>query len=137
MKQKWIILGLAGMLVVGWLVVKNLQVERKVEYKDVAAGEFLELLKREKGAFLVDVHTPEQEHLAETDAVIPFNEVKNRLSEFPQDKATPILVYCRSGSMSAMAAKDLVAAGYRKVYNLTGGMHSWTGAGMALDWRDK
>ena len=135
MRQRLIWVGLIGLLVgLGWKVA-NPQLNRRMEYKDVSVEEFLEVLQRKKEVFLVDVHMPEQEHLTETDAVIPFNEIKNRLSEFPEDKSVPILVYCRSGSMSAMAAEDLMAAGYRKVYNLNGGMHAWTGAGLPMKWR--
>ena len=134
MRQRLIWVGLIGLLVgLGWKVA-NPQLNRRMENKDVSVEEFLEVLQIKKEVFLVDVHMPEQEHLTETDAVIPFNEIKNRLSEFPEDISVPILVYCRSGSMSAMAAEDLMAAGYRKVYNLNGGMHAWTGAGLPLKW---
>lgn len=75
--------------------------------------------------FVVDVHTPEQTHIPGTDAFIDFTKVKDRLSEFPEDKDTEILVYCQSGSMSLKASKDLVNAGYTNVKNLVGGVNAW------------
>jgi len=104
-------------------------------FTNLSAQEALAFLKDNSDTFVVDVHTPEQEHLAGTDAFIPFEQVTDRLSEFPQDKSTPILVYCRSGSMSLDASNDLIDLGYTNVYNLAGGIHAWTGAGNPLNWR--
>ena len=43
-----------------------------------------------------------------------------------------IVLYCRSGRMSAIVATELVAAGYTSVWNLEGGMLAWEKAGYAL-----
>jgi len=144
MKNKLIFLSLIVVLVGLWrFVVVNAdldnEAEEKVEtmsYMDLSAEEALDLLKGNSEVFLVDVHTPEQEHLAETDAFIPFNEVRDRLADFPEDKEAPILVYCRSGNMSETVSEELVENGYRNVYNLTGGIHAWQGAGLRIDWRE-
>ena len=58
-------------------------------------------------------------------AFIPYNEVGERLGEFPQDRSAEILVYCRSGSMSTQASQVLAAAGYTNVKNLIGGVQAW------------
>jgi len=50
------------------------------------------------------------------------------LAELPP-RETKIVLYCRSGSMSAIAARALVAAGYTKVWNLDGGMNAWRALG--------
>jgi len=78
-----------------------------------------------ENAFVVDVHIPEQTHIPGTDAVIAFNELEQNIEQFPQDKSTPILVYCRSGSMSRQAAKELAELGYSQVYDLKGGTNSY------------
>lgn len=79
--------------------------------------------------FLVDVHVPHQGYLAGTDARIPYDEVEAHASELPADRDAPILVYCMSGRMSAIAAPNLVRLGYRNVYDLQGGMLAWQAAG--------
>ena len=142
MKNKLFVFGLIILFFGLWrFAINNSQLHNEPEkegkltsYVDLSAKETLNLLK-EKDVFLVDVHIPEQEHLMETDAVIPFDEVEKRLTEFPEDKDTPIVVYCRSGNMSLTTSKELVKNGYTKVYNLAGGMHAWTGAGLRLNWR--
>jgi rhodanese-related sulfurtransferase len=49
-----------------------------------------------KDFFLVDTHIPEQEHIEQTDAFIPYNEIENYLEKLPKDKDSKIVLYCRS-----------------------------------------
>ena len=89
--------------------------------KLVNPTEFSELIKKGDG-FLVDVHIPEQTHIPGTDAFIPYNEVLSYTDQLPKDKNTPILVYCRSGSMSKTASQEIANLGYTNVYDLDGGI---------------
>ncbi len=52
--------------------------------------------------------------------------------ELPAAADAKIVVYCRSGSMSAVAAKSLAGLGYTNVWNLDGGMIAWDEAGYPL-----
>ncbi len=92
--------------------------------KLVSPQEFATLAK-DTNAFIVDVHTPEQTHIPGTDTVIPYDQIKQNGDKLPTDKATPILVYCRSGSMSAIATKEIAALGYTNVYDLEGGTNAY------------
>ena len=47
------------------------------------------------------------------------------LNKYPSDKSAKIVLYCQSGRMSAIAAQELVKAGYTNVWNLDGGMVAW------------
>lgn len=47
----------------------------------------------------------------------------------PRDR--PVLVVCRSGRRSGLAAEELAAAGH-DVRNVTGGMLAWAAAGLPL-----
>ena len=74
-----------------------------------------------ESAFVVDVHIPEQIHIEGTDLFIAFNTIKENLDKFPEDKNTPIFLYCRTGHMANIAARDLLEEGYKNIYNLDGG----------------
>lgn len=52
----------------------------------------------------------------------------------PEGKAAPILLYCRTGRMSADAATAPVDAGYTNVVYLEGGMDAWVAAGHRLEY---
>ncbi|MFZ2202025.1 MAG: DUF1573 domain-containing protein [Microgenomates group bacterium] len=82
-------------------------------------------LIREKKVFLLDVHTPEQTHIPGTDAFIPYDQIAAGLPQLPQDKLTPILVYCRTGSMSKIASEELAKLGYQMIYDLDGGLNAY------------
>ena len=93
-------------------------------YTDILPQELNTMLQN-KDFFFVNVHIPYEGEIEKTDAFIPFDQTEARLSEYPQARDAKIVVYCRSGSMSATAARDLVKAGYANVYNLDGGFRAW------------
>ncbi len=81
---------------------------------------------------LVNVHIPYEREIERTDLFIPYDQVAERLDELPQERDAKIVLYCRSGSMSATAAEALVGLGYTNVWNLEGGMIAWDQAGFPL-----
>ena len=102
-----------------------------IGYRDVSPEE-LEELMASADPFLLDVHVPNEGHLAATDARIPYTEVADRAADLPPDPDSVIVVYCMSGRMSEIAATHLVSMGYRNVLNLAGGMLAWKAAGYEL-----
>jgi rhodanese-related sulfurtransferase len=48
------------------------------------------------------------------------------------DRSAVYVVVCRSGARSGRAAAALAQAGFRNVYNLTGGMMGWSDAGLPV-----
>ncbi len=97
-------------------------------YLDIIPSELDEMLQA-KDFFFVNVHIPNAGEIPGTEAHIAFDQVTQRLDEFPRQKDARIVLYCRSGSMSAIAARELVGAGYTNVLNLDGGFRAWTEAG--------
>lgn len=82
--------------------------------------------------FVLNVHTPDEGSIPGTEANIPFDRLRMRADELPADRSSPIAVYCRSGSMSTLAAATLGDLGYTDVTELEGGMEAWRDDGRAL-----
>ena len=99
-------------------------------YIDVTPGEFRAMLDR-KDFFMVNVHIPYEGEIAQTDLFIPYDGIQGRLADLPA-KDAKIVLYCRSGRMSAIAASTLVGLGYTNVWNLAGGMVAWEQAGQPV-----
>jgi len=100
-------------------------------YQNVAPDE-LNTMLRDKDFVFVNVHIPFEGNIADTDLSIPYNEIEQNLSQLPSDKNAKIVLYCRSGRMSAIAAESLVGLGFTNIWNLDGGMVEWEQAGYAL-----
>lgn len=83
------------------------------------------------GAYLLDVREPEewQAGRAKSAHHIPLGELGARYGEIPPEST--VVVCCRSGGRSAMAAAGLIPLGY-DARNLAGGMQAWEKAGLLL-----
>ncbi len=81
---------------------------------------------------LLNVKTPYIGEISGTDLYIAYDQVGSRAVELPTDKQAKLVVYCRSGHESAMAAQTLIDLGYTNIDNLDGGMDAWTASGRQL-----
>jgi rhodanese-related sulfurtransferase len=97
-------------------------------YIDIISADLAVMLEN-KDFFFVNVHIPYEGEIPDTDAHIAFDEILDHLDQLPEDLDAQIVLYCRSGSMSAAAARDLVQAGFTNIYNLDGGFRAWEAAG--------
>lgn len=100
-------------------------------FRDITVDELAAMLE-DKDFLLVNVHVPYAGEIAETDVHIPYDQIEQRLDELPADRASKIVVYCQSGHMSAIAARELVSLGFGRVYNLTAGFAQWQAVGHEL-----
>ena len=75
----------------------------------------------EKGAYLIDVRTPEEYKAGHFEKAINFDSVDIDAGKTPQvAKDAKIYVYCRSGNRSAAATAKLKAAGFTNITDLGG-----------------
>ena len=100
-------------------------------YTDITADGLAAVLENEDIP-LINVHIPYAGELPDTDEFIPYNEMALNVDKLPADKDAKFAIYCRSGSMSAESARDLVEMGYTNVLNLDGGMNGWVASGREL-----
>jgi rhodanese-related sulfurtransferase len=123
------------------------------QYKNVTANEAYKLfLKNEFDPsyrlFILDVRTPAEynythvkgaklmplKNVPSHDPINLSNEellewnIKNN-KDLPKNKCTKILVYCLSGKRGAIASKMLMDSGYKRVYNMQGGITEWVNVG--------
>ena len=102
-------------------------------YRNISADELKTILK-DKDFVFVNVHIPLEGNIADTDLSIPYDQITEpaNLAQLPIDKNARIVLYCRSGRMSAIAAEELVKLGYTNIWNLKGGMLGWEQAGFEI-----
>ena len=84
---------------------------------------------------LLNVHIPYDGELPMTDRFIAYIDITERSTElegFEGFEGRPVLVYCRSGRMSAIAAQTLLNLGYDNVTELSGGMNAWESSGRKI-----
>lgn len=92
----------------------------------------LAAMLKQKDFFLVNVHTPYEGEIKDTDAFIVYDKIENNLDKLPKDRAAKIVLYCRSGRMSEIAARKLTELGFTRVSHLAGGMNDWKQSGYEL-----
>jgi rhodanese-related sulfurtransferase len=103
-------------------------------YTSVNADELNAMLKNKDFVF-INVHIPFEGNIAGTDLSIAYDQITDpvNLTQLPVDKNEKIVLYCRSGRMSAIAADALVKQGYTNIWNLAGGMVEWEQAGYEIE----
>ncbi|MBS3074749.1 rhodanese-like domain-containing protein [Candidatus Pacearchaeota archaeon] len=134
MKLKIQILGAAviSAVIIAVVIIIAASSNPSAEVRLLKPSEFEEIMKNEN-AFVINTHAPYMGEIEGTDLVIEdWENVASHASRLPQDREKPILVYCRSGRMSASAVQQLKELGYKKVYDLEGGMNAWMESGRKL-----
>ena len=95
-------------------------------YMNITAEEAKEIMDSEEGYIILDVRTREEydEGHIPGAILIPNTEIEEKAEDVLTDKNQLILVYCRSGRRSKIAAEALVELGYTNIKEF-GGIIDW------------
>ena len=96
------------------------------DYEQISGAQAKALMDSESGYIIIDARTQEEygEGHIEGAILIPEYEIADRAEKELPDKDQLILVYCRSGRRSKIAAEALVKLGYTNVREF-GGIIDW------------
>ncbi|HEX9760522.1 MAG TPA: molybdopterin-synthase adenylyltransferase MoeB [Candidatus Acidoferrales bacterium] len=96
-----------------------------VNVPEIEPRELKARLDRGDDLFILDVREPHEFQICHINGqLIPLGELPRRVHEL--DSAREIVAHCRSGKRSAEAVEFLRQAGFRKVWNLKGGILAWS-----------
>lgn len=93
----------------------------------ITAQQAKEIMEKEEDFVILDVREQDEYRAGHIPGaiLIPYTEIESRAEEELTDKDRLILVYCRSGRRSAIAAASLISMGYTNVKDF-GGIIDWT-----------
>ena len=95
-------------------------------YVNITAEEAKQIMDSEEGYIILDVRTQEEYNQGHIPGaiVISHEEIAEKAKEVLTEKDQLILVYCRSGRRSKIAAEALVELGYTNIKEF-GGIIDW------------
>ena len=117
-----IILAMLGLTACG----QDTENVQEAVYVNITAQQAKEIMDSQEGYIILDTRT--QEEYAESHIpgaiLIPYDEILEKAEGVLTDKNQLILVYCRSGRRSKLAAQDLQKLGYTNIKEF-GGIIDW------------
>jgi sulfur-carrier protein adenylyltransferase/sulfurtransferase len=91
---------------------------------EITARELKARQDRGEKIFILDVREPHEYQICNLNGkLIPLGELPRRVNEL--DSSVEMVVHCRSGKRSADAIHFLQTAGFKKLWNLKGGVLAW------------
>jgi molybdopterin/thiamine biosynthesis adenylyltransferase/rhodanese-related sulfurtransferase len=92
---------------------------------EMTPRELKQRLDRRDDLFVLDVREPHEYEICNINGyLLPLGDLPRRVHEL--DSSREIVAHCRSGKRSAEAAEFLRKAGFRKIWNLKGGILAWS-----------
>ena len=92
---------------------------------EITPRELKTRLDRGDDLFILDVREPHEYQICNLNGhLIPLGDLPKRVSEL--DSSREIVAHCRSGKRSADAVEFLQKAGFKKIWNLKGGILAWS-----------
>jgi adenylyltransferase/sulfurtransferase len=92
--------------------------------REMSATELKARQDRGDNLFVLDVREPHEYQICNLNGkLIPLGDLQRRVNEL--DSSAEMVVHCRSGKRSADAIRFLQTAGFKKLWNLKGGILAW------------
>lgn len=120
------VMGILGVSGCGTDVSDKKVLETENAYTKISAEEAKEIMDDTNNFVIVDVREADEYAAGHIKGalLIPYGEIGEKAGEELPDKEQIVLVYCRSGRRSAIAAQTLVELGYTDVRDI-GGIIDW------------
>ena len=102
--------------------------EKSVTIPEMTVYELKAKLDRGDDFLLLDVREPFEHEIAKIphSRLIPVGELQKRLTELESYKDKEIVAHCKSGGRSSRAVELLLRSGFKKVWNVVGGIKEWS-----------
>ena len=99
-----------------------------VGYRQISQEEAQKMMETEKDYIILDVRTPAEYAEGHIPGAICISHDSIPTDDIPElpDKDQLIMIYCRSGRRSKLAAEQLVSQGYTDIVEF-GGINTWQG----------
>ena len=99
---------------------------RSSSVREIAPRELSDRLRRGDVIDLIDVREPYEWRIARIEGarLIPLGRIGASVSEIARDR--DVVLYCHHGARSQAAGEALVAQGFDRIWNLSGGIDRWS-----------
>ena len=86
------------------------------------------MLKNDDDFLLLDVREADEYEIAKIEGsrLLPMSELRGRVNELDEHKASQIVVHCHHGGRSMRVTQALREMGFDKAQNLAGGIDQWS-----------
>ena len=101
--------------------------KQQASLPEITVRELKDRIDQGNRPFILDVRKPHEYDIANLNgALIPLDELAERLDELEDRKQEDIVVHCRSGGRSSQAVQLMQARGFERACNLKGGVLAWS-----------
>lgn len=109
---------------------QNLNSQNGASVINIDGAKLTEMAK-DSNTIIIDVRTPgevAEGYIPGATKFMDYNGGKFETEYKSLDTSKTYIIYCRSGMRSSNASNQMIQAGFKKVYNLSGGINNWSGA---------
>jgi rhodanese-related sulfurtransferase len=109
---------------------QNLNSQNGASVINIDGAKLTEMAK-DSNTVIIDVRTPgevAEGYIPGATKFMDYNGGKFETEYKSLDTSKTYIIYCRSGMRSSNASNQMIQAGFKKVYNLSGGINNWSGA---------
>jgi len=101
---------------------------------NVSPGDAYAIMQNSSGSVIIDVRTPQEYQSGHLKGATNLDYYSNGFLDSlkPLDKNSTYIVYCRRGIRGGATLEMMKALGFKRVYNILGGLTLWAQEGMPM-----